>query len=314
MASDAIDVNKHQTRAAFEAAMADYFVTLKTDRDEKGNLRQAYPTSAIPSRVTAGYGNAVDNALINLLLSGAMVSENAITHGATLDGATDDTAAIQAAITTMSEAGGGFVIVPVGTPTISALTRPSGVRLLHLCVGSPESARLGIVGDLALRLDGTDPLYQKASGTGTTGWSNALAATPVYRESFGFDLSTSVDQRYASFTSSFIDTPGASDPQIYNLWRAPFAGSITRVSLLTESDGGASLSCRWYTSEGLAGDALSTAQVDTSTSYDLGGSTGYQSEYVFSDAVVTEGGLYTLTVDPVSTAGYAAGWLELTPS
>lgn len=51
-------------------------------------------------------------------------------YGATGDGVTNDTAAVQAAITAVSGAGGGIVYFPLGTYLVSALTVPEKVRLV----------------------------------------------------------------------------------------------------------------------------------------------------------------------------------------
>jgi pectate lyase-like protein len=51
-------------------------------------------------------------------------------YGATGDGVTNDTVAVQAAITAVSGAGGGVVYFPVGTYLVSSLTVPAKVRLI----------------------------------------------------------------------------------------------------------------------------------------------------------------------------------------
>lgn len=66
--------------------------------------------------------------------------------GAVGDGDTDDTAAIQSALTAVGNAGGGKVLIPKGSYIFSALTVPAKVRLVG---------------------DGLDATYLKTSTTGT---------------------------------------------------------------------------------------------------------------------------------------------------
>ena len=56
----------------------------------------------------------------------------------------------------------------VGTASLTI-----GSNKISWVTGSPEGAVTGIVGDLALRLDGgaSTTLYVKTSGTGNTGWT-----------------------------------------------------------------------------------------------------------------------------------------------
>ncbi len=56
--------------SVFDTVQAEYLVTTKTDRDAAGNLRTAYPDSAIVSRFTAGWGNRVDDLLRALVAAG----------------------------------------------------------------------------------------------------------------------------------------------------------------------------------------------------------------------------------------------------
>jgi len=62
------------------------------------------------------------------MITGAPV--NVLDYGATGDGVTDDTVAIQAAITAVNAEGGGIVYIPVGTYIVGALTMKTKVRIV----------------------------------------------------------------------------------------------------------------------------------------------------------------------------------------
>ncbi len=62
------------------------------------------------------------------MITGAPV--NVLDYGATGDGVTNDTVAIQAAITAVNAAGGGIVYIPVGTYIVGALTMKTKVRIV----------------------------------------------------------------------------------------------------------------------------------------------------------------------------------------
>lgn len=65
-----------------------------------------------------------------IALSNVVSHLNVLAYGATGDGTTDDTAAIQAAIDAAEAAGGGTVFFPAGTYSFTTLTLPAGVTLL----------------------------------------------------------------------------------------------------------------------------------------------------------------------------------------
>lgn len=62
--------------------------------------------------------------------TGGALYTNVRDHGATGDGTTDDTAAIQSAIAATADSGGGVVFLPVGTYAITGITLAAGVDLL----------------------------------------------------------------------------------------------------------------------------------------------------------------------------------------
>ncbi len=97
----------------------------KSNYDENGELVGPLPDSAAQRGVTAELMNLVDNLVrkYQRRLSGTV--RNVVEFGATGDGTTDDTAAIQAAI----DVGAGVVYFPPGTYLVTALTRPGGVTL-----------------------------------------------------------------------------------------------------------------------------------------------------------------------------------------
>jgi polygalacturonase len=109
---------------------------------------------------------------------------NVTTYGAAGDGKTDDTTALQAALTAAGKAGGGTVVVPAGTYLSGPITLSSGTRL-ELSAGAevemlPMASYPGATAfitaksahDIALTGSGT------IEGQGQAWW-NALTATPT---------------------------------------------------------------------------------------------------------------------------------------
>ena len=133
------------------------------------------------------------------------------------------------------------------------------------------------------------------------------AAAVVHRESFGY--------ANANTTANFV--PFGSHPgentaaELRNVWRAPFAGSITRVSIITSGNAG-STEVRWYEPDGAT--SVGSAVTETPASFTVESGSGYLAVYDFTNVDVTAGGLYALRIDPTGTIGNVTGWLELTAS
>lgn len=142
---------------------------------------------------------------------------------------------------------------------------------------------------------------EESSGTGSSG------ATVVHREAFGYENATT-SARFVPFANH----PTESATVAYqNVWRAPFAGSITRVSIIT-SGNAANTTLQWYEPNGST--TVGSAVTESPASFTIETGSGHLATYAFDDVVVTSGGLYALEVDPTNSIGDVTGWLELTPS
>lgn len=120
-----------QTKADFEATYQDHFVLPKNNYDTAGNAIGAIPSSMIPQHPTAEYGNTVDGMVRAFQQRLSKLWVNVIEHGALADGVTDDSPAIQAALTAAAAAGGGTVWLPPGVYFCNEpLVVPSTVHLL----------------------------------------------------------------------------------------------------------------------------------------------------------------------------------------
>lgn len=155
---------------------------------------------------------------------------------------------------------------------------------------------------------GVNELCENVAALGTSG----TAGSTVHREAFGFDSSTVSAEVYAAFTSSVVERNVSGAPRANNVWRAPFAGTITGVFLVHESDTGAGgVTAQWYETDGstTVGDPVTALD----TNFTLGAGTGYQNTLVMS-VDVTQGQLLTLGLDGGSAIGECNCWLELTPA
>lgn len=126
-----------QLVSEFETTYQDHFVLPKNNYDEAGNAIGAVATSLIPKHDTAEYSNAHDGFVRAYQGRLTGLWKNAREHGATGDGATDDSTAIQAALDAVAAAGGGTVLLPVGNYFCEEpLAIPTTVHLQGAGVGS----------------------------------------------------------------------------------------------------------------------------------------------------------------------------------
>ncbi len=133
------------------------------------------------------------------------------------------------------------------------------------------------------------------------------AATVVHREPFGYENATA-SARFVPFANH----PTESTTVAYqNVWRAPFAGSITRVSIITSSNA-ANTVLQWYEPDGST--TVGSSVTESPALFTIETGSGYLATYAFDDVTVTSGGLYALEIDPTNSIGDVTGWLELTAS
>ena len=290
--------------SVFDTVQAEYLVTPKTDRDAAGNLRTAYPSSAIPSRYTAGYGNRVDD-----LIRGLQMETRGEVQIGTLDTPESDPAAILT-----YNAGAGRTQLATLTASavldlqVAILWLANGARLID-GTGTPEASVTAGRGSIYTDIAADGIVYRKNSASGNTGWL-PVSGAQIHREAFGFDSSTTTAEVYASFTSSVIEQNVSGDPRAPNVWRAPITGTITAVTMVHERNT-TSVSAQVYETDGST--ARGSAATDAPSTFTLGAGTGYLTELVMSVAV-TAGDLICLGLDGTSAIGETNCWIEVTPS
>lgn len=104
-------------------------IVLASDRDQTGAGDIIFQTGGV-ERARIKY-NGTGSGWSSFIGSVAVFNVKDAAYGAKGDGATDDTAAIQAALTACAAAGGGIVCVPPGNyKTTTALSVPAGVFLV----------------------------------------------------------------------------------------------------------------------------------------------------------------------------------------
>ncbi len=158
------------------------------------------------SRITGngGWGIEIDTGMVDTVLDGLYFDDNTagvitdagvrtrwagedscvsvLTFGAKRDGATNDTAAIQAAINYVEAVGGGTVFFPKGTYRFTALVVDNvDVRLLGETGTILESTLLdnNVINITGAR-SGVERIHIKTSGTATAGYHVRLAADDAY--------------------------------------------------------------------------------------------------------------------------------------
>jgi len=139
------------------------------------------------------------------------------------------------------------------------------------------------------------------------GSSGSPSSSTVHREAFGYANATTA----ANFVPFASHPAEATSAELRNVWRAPFAGSITRVSIITSANAG-STEAQWFDPSGAP--AIGSAVTETPSAFPVQTGSGYLAVFDFDDVTVTSGGLYALRIDPTSTIGNVTGWLELTAS
>jgi len=172
----------------FDATYADELVSQKYDRDAAGNLRTAYPSSAIVSRFTAGYGNTLDNLIrsIQRRLRGAArigtYADTATDHGAILSW---NVGAARALLRTASNSA-------YTSLQVLQLHLGNSARVLDRN-GALEGAETAGRGSLGLRTDdGT--AWIKTTASGNTGWEQIGASAIVERDVSGVDIDNTTSE------------------------------------------------------------------------------------------------------------------------
>lgn len=150
--------------SAFATTYNDLLVVEKTNQGSP-------PDTDADTKAIAQWANLVDTSILRLQQHVTAGARNVLTYGAIPDGVTDNSAAIQSAIDAANTAGGGTVLISLGTAAVTAgLTLYSGVRLVYVTDSDPEGDLQATDGDLAIRTTGATSLYVKTGGTGNTGW------------------------------------------------------------------------------------------------------------------------------------------------
>jgi len=290
--------------SVFDAVQAEYLVATKTDRDAAGNLRTAYPSSAIVSRLTAGWGNRVDDLLRALVAAG---------RGETLIGTVATPEADPAALLTYNVAAARVLLLNAAASAyqslqVATLHLQNGARLID-GTGTPEGSVTAGLGSIYTDIAIGGIVYRKNTASGNTGWV-AVSGAQIHREAFGFDSSTTTAEVYASFTSSVVEQNVNGSPRAPNVWRAPITGTITAVTMAHETNT-TSVSAQVYETDGST--TRGAAATDAPSTFTLGAGTGYLTELAMSVAV-TAGDLICLGLDGTGPIGEANCWLEVTPS
>lgn len=178
----------------FDATNQELLVATKTDRDDAGNLRTAYPASAATGRVIAAWLNRVDDTLraIQRRLRGS------VPIGTYAD---QETAA--GALLTWSGAASRALLRTAGNAAYASLQ----VMQLHLGNGARivdrasafEGAETAGRGSLGLRTDdGT--VFIKTTTSGNTGWQRVGAGSIAQRSVTLVDIdNTTTESTLASF-------------------------------------------------------------------------------------------------------------------
>lgn len=137
------------------------------------------------------------------------------------------------------------------------------------------------------------------------------SSSPIHREAFGFDSSTTQSEVYAAFTSSVVELNVSGSPRAHNIWRAPIAGTVTAIYMVHESNTGAGITAQFYEPDGST--EVGAAVSSPPSTFTLGAGVGYQTSFAMS-VTVTAGQLLCLGLDGVAAIGETNCWLEVTPS
>ncbi|MEC9048885.1 MAG: hypothetical protein VYA51_12815 [Planctomycetota bacterium] len=291
--------------AEFESTYNDHVVVTKTDRDDAGNVRTAWPSSMIASRFTAGWGNFVDDALRAL----QQLARGPARIGTAGDLSADAQAtlnwdATNGRVRLRNAANSAFRDLQIGNLFFSG-----GPRIITRN-GSPEGSEVAGAGSVCLDYSTDDGrVWKKTTSAGNTGWAELGAGTVV--EHFGYDGNSSSADQWVPFGPHVIETASSNAPRAYHIWRAPQAGNVSRITIVSEGNPGASV-MRFYEPDGTTVVQASDAGVTTSVPGTSGATELFETVYTFSTpAAFAAGDMVCLEHDVTTAAGEVVGWIEL---
>lgn len=212
------------TPTAFDAAQQELLVDQKYDRDDRGNLRTAYPDSSAVSRFIAAWGNRVDDTLraIQRRFRGE------VTIG-THDTPADDP---QASLNWTAAASQVYLRNVANSAFRSLrllnLFLGQGARILDRA-GSPEGAETAIGGSICADT-ANRTAWVKTTASGNTGWVDLLAGGKI-TETLGWTASAS-----ALYYLPFGNNTEAATLAAQHLYRVPADGTLSAVSIVSAAD------------------------------------------------------------------------------
>ena len=290
------------TPTAFDAAQQELLVDQKYDRDDRGNLRTAYPDSAAVSRFIASWGNRVDDMLraIQRRFRGEVTIG---THGTPDDDpqASLNWTAAASQVYLRNAANSAYRAL-----RLLRLQLNNGAQILDRA-GTPEGNE--IAGGGSICLDTTNrTAYVKTTASGNTGWVDLQSAGAPLVDSFGWSGSTT-SAYYIPFASKIVESGTMSTQHLY---RCPIAGTLDRVVLLCGNDPG-STDFDVMQADGTTSLASVTGATAREVSWSAA-STAYELAFEGLGVSVSAGDYVSMLLDVTTGAGEVTGWLEITPS
>lgn len=293
--------------SAFQAAQDEYLVAVKQNYDNNGNLRGPLPLESIVSQHTAEWANRIDD-LVRGLQQRTMRGETLI--GTQGDFEADPQAQLNwtsanSRVNLRNAANTAFRDLQLGN-----LFFGTGPRVITRN-GSPNGNEGAGAGSLCLDYS-TDSgrLWVKTTSTGSSGWVQLGGGN--HYETFGFDTATSSTDVWCSFGPHLIETAQTNAPRAYHVWRVPFAGSVSAVTLTAEDDPGTT-TLEFYQPDGttVVGTASNEGVVST-----VAGTSGadelFAVSYTFGTPVtLTAGQRVLLALDIAANIGEVVGHIEL---